>query len=286
MSTIHQNKTVGEKLYVLFKYSIYVLLTYNIYLFFVQDFAASSHTYSEGITLYNVMEAYTSTIDTVNWVLLLYLFELETWIISDEVLEKKGVKWILMGTRTICYALLVYAVYGYFNKFFMLHDLAPLVVDNVCSLVNGQIAYIVNMDEYVYLTAENCSQFVGQDLYRINGEALISNQEGLDAAQRLAWIDIINATSWLAVVVILEFDVWCQLKGALEGMVLRISAIIKAVLYSALVVCAVLWGFLGGFLDFWDAILWILAFVFIELNLFQWHQETIENEEAEKQANS
>lgn len=274
MSTEHTYKTLGDKLYTLFKYTIYALLTYNIYLFFIDDFAAASHTFSEGVTLSNAIEAFTATIDTVNWVLLLLLFELETWVISDEVLEKKGVKWLLMGTRTLCYSLIVYAVYGYFSKFFMLHDVVPLLVDNVCSLVDGELSYIVTMDEYVYLTAENCGQFAGQDLFKINSEALFGNEAGLSSAQGLAWCDIINATAWLGVVVILEVDVWFQLKGLLEGMILRTSTMIKAVLYSALVACAAYWGFLGGLLDFWDALLWIIAFVFIELNLFKWQQET------------
>ena len=63
-------------------------------------------------------------------------------------------------------------------------------------------------------------------------------------------------------------------------MLLRVSTIIKAVLYTALVVCAAYWGLLGGLLDFWDALLWIIAFVFIELNLFQWQQETNESQES------
>jgi hypothetical protein len=28
--------------------------------------------------------------------------------------------------------------------------------------------------------------------------------------------------------------------------------------------------------DFWDAFLWLVAFVFIELNVFEWHKETQE----------
>ena len=37
--------------------------------------------------------------------------------------------------------------------------------------------------------------------------------------------------------------------------------------------CAAYWGFEGTFLDFWDAFLWLVAFIFIELNIFQWHEE-------------
>ncbi|MCC3862108.1 hypothetical protein [Pseudemcibacter aquimaris] len=280
MSTDHTYKTTGEKLYILFKYSIYTLLSANIYFFFVDDYAAAAHTFSDGVTFSNVIEAFTATIDTVNWVVLLLLFELETWVISDEVLEKKGVKWILTGIKTICYVFLVYALYGYFSKFFMLHDVAPLLVDNVCNLVDGELAFVVTMDEYIYLTAENCAQFTGQQLFSINGQSLFGNEEGLSSAQGLAWCDIINASSWLIVVFLLEADVWLQLKGLYEGMILRVSTIAKIVLYSALVGCAVYWGVLGSFLDFWDAFLWIVAFVFIEMNLFQWHQETTEAKEA------
>ena len=278
MSTEHSYKNIGEKLYTLFKYSIYALLTYNIYLFFFDDLAASEHTFSGGVTLDNAIEAFTATIDTVNWVVLLLMFEFETCIISDETLEKKGVKWVLMAVRTVCYSLILYAVYGYFSKFFLLYDTSPFSIEDVCMLVDGNLAMVVTMDEYVFLTAENCFSLNGQELLRINGQNLIADIDSLLATQYLAWIDIINATTWVAVVVILEIDVWFQLKGMLEGRLLRTSTIIKAVLYSALVFCAAYWGILGGFLEFWDALLWILAFVFIELNLFQWQQETLEKE--------
>ena len=47
-------------------------------------------------------------------------------------------------------------------------------------------------------------------------------------------------------------------------------------LYSMLLFCAVYWGVLGDFLDFWDAFLWLVAFVFIEMNMFEWYRETDE----------
>ena len=48
---------------------------------------------------------------------------------------------------------------------------------------------------------------------------------------------------------------------------------IKVVLYLTLAVAAVYWGFEGEFLDFWDAALWLFAFVFIELNVFEWQRD-------------
>ena len=75
-------------------------------------------------------------------------------------------------------------------------------------------------------------------------------------------------------VVILEVDVWLQLRGRHEGAFVAISQVIKVVLYSILFAAAVYWGLLGDFLDFWDAFMWLVAFVFIEMNIFQWQAET------------
>ena len=65
-----------------------------------------------------------------------------------------------------------------------------------------------------------------------------------------------------------------QLRGALTGMLLRLSSVLKFITYAVLLGAAVYWGFAGNFIDFWDAFLWLVAFVFIELNVFQWHEES------------
>ena len=52
------------------------------------------------------------------------------------------------------------------------------------------------------------------------------------------------------------------------------TKVIKIILYSILFLCAGYWGFAGDFLDFWDASLWLFAFIFIELNVFEWQYET------------
>ena len=58
---------------------------------------------------------------------------------------------------------------------------------------------------------------------------------------------------------------------------------LKVVLYATLVVAAIYWGFKGDFLDFWDAALWLFAFVFIELNVFEWQQEIRDQTESAAQ---
>ena len=93
---------------------------------------------------------------------------------------------------------------------------------------------------------------------------------------RLAWVDVINSGVWLLVVLILEIDVRMQERNLLEGTFLQVSNIAKFILYSTLLAAAVYWTFKGDFVDSWDAYLWLVAFVFIELNVFDWRQESLE----------
>ena len=51
----------------------------------------------------------------------------------------------------------------------------------------------------------------------------------------------------------------------------------KFILYALLLLAAIYWGVKGDFVDFWDAFLWLVAFVFIELNIFEWRQEANES---------
>jgi len=85
---------------------------------------------------------------------------------------------------------------------------------------------------------------------------------------------VINSGVWLLVVLNLEIDVRLQEHGKLDGRVLRISNISKFFIYAVLFLAAVYWGIKGDFLDFWDAFLWLLAFVLIELNVFNWRKES------------
>jgi len=263
-----------ERLYNLFKYTIYLLLMWNTYLFFKQDWAASSQTFQNGVSFSEIIEAFTASADTLNWVILLLLFELETWVISDEALKNKFLKWGLMGVRGLCYSVIVYALYGYYTKLNMFYGGMTLTLEDTCALVDGVLARVDSLDEYSILNENNCLSLQGQDLYKLKNQPLIADMKALAAARELAWIDVVNAATWVWVVVILEVDVWFQLKGLLKGTLLYVSKIIKIILYSSLLICAVYWGSLGVFLDFWDAFLWLLAFAFIEMNLFQWQEET------------
>ncbi len=266
----------GMVLFTAFKYTIYVLLSINVFLWLREDLAASSELFKEGMALDQIIEGYAATIDTLAWVVLLLMFELETFILPDEKI--KGIlKWSLHGLRTICYMFIVYAFYGYMAKLMLAYSFSPISVKDACTLVASGFSYVETLDEYVALTMENCAAFNGAPLYQLGELTIISNDAGLTLFRNLAWTDVINAGAWILVVVVLEIDVRLQLGRELSTRANWLGGIAKFILYGTLFGAAVYWWIDGVFLDFWDAFLWLLAFVFIELNVFRWHEEVTES---------
>lgn len=257
-----------------FKYVVYAILTFNIFLFFQEESLATAQTFSEGIDLAEIIQGFTSTIDTAAWVLLLLMFELETSVLEDQTLRNRKVQLSFIAVRTFCYGFIVYSFYGYISKMLSLYDISPFAITDLCTQLDQGFSSILTIDDYPMLDAQSCLVLAEQELYKLNGQQLLGSASDWTAIQWLAWVDVINSIAWIAVVVILEVDVWLQLRGRHEGAFVAISQVIKVVLYSILFAAAVYWGLLGDFLDFWDAFMWLVAFVFIEMNIFQWQAET------------
>ncbi|MCK7598319.1 hypothetical protein M0G74_13635 [Microbulbifer sp. CAU 1566] len=260
-------------LFRLFKYTVYFLLTYNVYAFFLENHAAAGTVFADGVSIGKIIEAYNDSIDTLAWVLLLLVFELETWVLSDEKL-KGSTKWLLNGISVFCYVFIVYSFYGYVSEMVSLTHLLP-VTESACDLVaSGGWSMVLEQDDYVALTAANCGSLADAHLLRLADAQIVGDAAVWREIQWLAWVDVINAGAWLLVVAILAFDVWLQLRHQLSDSIMRYSQVIKGLLYFTLLLCAIYWGINGSFLDFWDAFLWLVAFFFIEMNLFEWQAET------------
>ena len=274
MSIIPQSPVVRERLFTTTKYLVYGYLAWNGYMFYLDESLASDVTFSGGMSLSEIIKVHSGSIDTTFWILLVILLELETYVIDDHILKRPVVKWGMISLRTICYLFIMYALYGYITKTGFQSDMVPFAIASACDVVNQNFSILIAVEDYIPLTAENCQTLAGEDLYRLNGYNIIAPLNDLVYAKNVASIDIINASTWLGIVAILEIDVWYQLKGGLKGTLLRVSNILKVIFYTILFGCAVAWGYTGVLLDFGDAVVWLFAFFFIEMNLFQWQQET------------
>lgn len=256
-----------------FKWVIYFLLIVNIYIFFVDDWESTSVLFPEGMMLSDIITGFAATIDTFAWVILILMFELETYILPDEKIVGR-LKWTMHTIRFLLYGIIVYAFYGYLSAYFGLSQFAVTDIAGLCSLADGSNSFMTTLNEYELITADNCqSLFSASPLYVHGLESIYADAETFSLANKLAWIDNFNAGTWLLICLVLEIDVRLEIKDKLVGKTLIFSKIAKFILYSILLACAIFWGIDGSFIDFWDAFLWILAFALIELNLFKWHQE-------------
>lgn len=266
-----------SRVFQLFKYTVYALLAFNIYWFFAEEWAASAHRFGDSVALKAVIEGFAATIDTTAWVVLLLMFELETHVLEDRHFTRR-VTWALHGLRIICYTFIIYAFYGYVTKLLFLFGATPVPgLADLCSVINGEMAYAIDLDEYRVINVANCQTLSAANSFlQLPEISALVDQAGIVEIVRLAWVDVINSGVWLLVVFVLEVDVRLQERNILTGTPLRISQTSKYFLYSALLMAAIYWGIKGDFVDFWDAFLWLVAFVFIELNVFDWRNEAKE----------
>lgn len=269
---------VNYRLFTAVKYLVYVLLSFNVVLFLQEELAALEHTFVNGFDWSQVIQVFSATIDTTAWVVLLLLFELETSVLDDRRI-RGAVKVSLHWIRILCYIAVYYAFTGYYAELVMLYEVTPLSGFDACASLDQGLALQVDLDEYVPLDAGNCAG-VASELFRLNGFDIVSEPDVLQSARWLAWTDVLNSAAWLLVVIILEVEVRLQLRGNLSGRVMAATKWLKFAVYGALFVAAGYWGIAGSFLDFWDAALWLFAFIFIELNVFEWQAETSHHEPA------
>ncbi len=266
----------SSALYQSFKYFVYVMLAMNIYWFFDEEFTAAALRFPNGIAPGDLIEAFSSTIDTAAWVVLLLMFELETYVLEDRQITNHVTR-LLHGLRVLCYGFIVYAFFGYVDNLTFLYEATILDgVQSPCALLPEPWSWATTLDKYAELTLANCASFASEGtLYRFRDMLAVVDHQGLIDIRRLAWVDVINSAVWLLVVLLLEVDVRLQEHGRFEGVALAASTAAKVVLYSVLLLAAIYWGLMGKFVDFWDAFLWLVAFVFIELNIFEWRREEI-----------
>ena len=272
-----------ERLMIMFKLFVYTCLCINGYEFITDDINAAKQLLTPESSLADIVNTFAVTMDTIAWISLLVVFELETWFLDDEVLRKRRVKWSLHIATALCYMVIIYAFVGYAGKLIMLLDSVPYSLGNPCELVNTSTVIITTLDEYHDITQASCQALNPAAMGQIVGQPIVFENASYGDIKILAWVDVINSATWLLIVVLLQVDIILQLKGMLTGHIMRGPAVFKAILYSTLFIMAIVWGIYGSFTDFWDAVLWLLGFLIIELNIFNWNQE-VEEEKAQQQA--
>lgn len=87
----------------------------------------------------------------------------------------------------------------------------------------------------------------------------------------MAWLDVVNSGLWIAVIVMLEFEV------RFPRTVARRAAAFLALaggLYGGLAILVIIWAWRGQWFDAYDALLWLIAFVTIEMDVLRFSRRS------------
>ena len=282
MSTVVFGPSLRGRIFTAVKYLTYLLLLGNVFLFLQEETSSLEHTFTGPMSLSQFVQVFAATLDTAAWVVLLLLFELETSVLDDEKI-RGPVKFALHGVRLLCGAAIVWAFTGYCSELITLYKVTLMESWNGCTQLANDWSLLLTLDEYEPLSAQNCS-VVADAALRISDFNIVADAETLHASRLLAWTDVINSAAWILVVVVLEIEVRLQLRGSLTDAVVDGTRYLKYCVYTTLFIAAVYWGIAGKFLDFYDASMWLFAFIFIELNVFDWQRETQEPQAADSKA--
>lgn len=254
------------------KWTVYTLLLINFGFYFFEELEIASHTLRNGGAFLDWTREFATTIDEIAWLSLLLLFEAETYILSDETLDKPSVRWPIHGIRLLCYVFLAHTVYARATTVNEFENMTPATeVTSLCQLADRDISFGMN---YVYtvITPENCEALSGEQRFYYTDETVVTDSEGYALERKLVWIDLNDAVMWLLVVWAIELAVWLQSRDITGGVLMLVSRAAR-IIYAILFTHAAIWAWYGHWVWAWDEFLWIVGFWAIELNLSEWRDE-------------
>ena len=257
------------------KWTVYTLLIINFVFYVFEDWDRAIHTLHAGSTFLDWASEFANSIDESAWFLLLFMFELETYVVAEE--DWKG--WIahtIRGVRLFCYALIAHTVYAYI---IVVISLQPTVavenVSDLCGLTSAHVSYVYNL-EYTEVNDQTCGELSGESqFYWLAEDPVVSDMAGLNLERDLAWADLIEAVVWLLILLAIEIVVRLQSRGVTGGALISTGNALKVFLYLTLIALGVYWATLSHWLYFWDELVWIGGFAAIEMNVSQWRDELL-----------
>ena len=267
------------------KWTVYLSLIVNFGFYLVDDYQVHVATLPPDASLNDVLTTWSTSIDMLAWLGLVFLFELETYALPEEAF-KKWVTGVLRVGRLLCYLSIAYAAYGYTFLVLENYDVQEIVgLTDLCTIAGQGTWMQINAIDYLEITAANCASLTNDTVFfRISDDLAVTPASVLYHSQWIGWFDVINAVVWLIVVFLIEVEVWLQSHDRFSSRALTAVRVIKTIFYLELIFNALVWLLNGYPLYAWDAFLWIFGFWAIELNLAEWERDRLQ--ELSREANA
>ncbi|MEM1141450.1 MAG: hypothetical protein AAGI88_02605 [Pseudomonadota bacterium] len=254
------------------KIVVYSLLLVNFVHYVFNDLNVMRHAVHSGWKWHDWTSAFATTIDESAWFMLLLLFELETYLLSDEAFTRTRVA-IMHAVRVVCYLFLAHTVYAFGDTTYKLYVDYEVLDEPLCQLVDRDLSFARNL-EYEEVTQASCASIAHQaPLILFEQKQLVTDRAGFRIERELALADLAEVLLWLVILLLIESMVRLQNRGVTTGRALQSAKTGKVVLYAGLWLIAAYWGYRGHWVFVWDETLWILGFMAIGANLDEWRAE-------------
>jgi hypothetical protein len=261
------------------KWAVYMLLIVNWGFYIFEDWDRAVHTLNPGSTFLDWTREFATSIDESAWFILLFLLELETYILEDADL-KGWVRKTMHGVRLVCFAMILHTVYAFAVT--VIEYRPTVIVENVsslCDMADDEISYVYNL-EYTEVTEQTCRSLSDEtQFYRVGNDPVVSTIAGLNLERDLAWADIVEVVTWLLIIMSIEVVVRLQEHKITGGTLISVANKLKVFLYLILAALAVYWASLSHWLYSWDTFVWIAGFAAIEMNINEWRGELLEEQQ-------
>ncbi len=266
----------NEKIQQIVKWTVYALLIVNFLFYIAEDWGRAIHTLGAGSAFLDWTSEFATSIDELAWFLLLFMFELETYVLSDEVLKGRVAR-TLHAIRLFCYVMIAHTIYAFTVTVVDLQATIPVQgVSDLCMMAEADVSYVYNL-QYTAVDEESCSDLSKESaFFWVTKGEIVSDAHGLELERDLAWADLIEAVVWLLILLFIELIIQLQNRGTTGGPLITIGNTTKLLLYAILIVEGIYWATLSHWLYLWDELLWIGGFAAIEMNVSDWRDELIE----------
>lgn len=254
------------------KLVVYALLLVNFVHYIGNDIEQAQHTFHSGWRWYDWTSNFATTLDELGWFTLLFLLELETYVLSDDAFTRSRV--IAMNLiRLICYVVIGHAVFAFGEYLVDLADAIHHVDTTLCAFAGDGLSFTRNLT-YWELDASNCTSLsAGNEFYVFSQGQVISDAAGMTVELELAWADLVEVVVWLFILFFIELRIRLQDRGISSSRLLSFATTTKGALYGVLWCLAGYWAYRGHWIFAWDEALWILGFMAIGMNLSDWQKE-------------
>jgi hypothetical protein len=256
------------------KWTVYTLLLINFGYYFWEEWVIAAHALRDGGTFPAWASAFAASIEEFSWFVLLVLFELETYALSDEAFTPR-VERALHLSRIFAAFLLAYTLFAYAEYAVDLERKVTVLpgVTSLCEIADQDVSFAYNMN-YTTIDSDNCAELSdAAEYYQVIVESVVTDADGLAIEKQLSWVDVIELSVWLLIVLGIEIEVRLQDRDIVGGKLMRAVNISKVLFYGTLVLLMVYWAYRSQWVYVWDEFVWIVGFAVIEMNVVEWREE-------------